>query len=66
VPFDALFALGEVSIFIGPEGGFEEAEIEAAQQVDATIVTLGDRVLRSETAGLVAATLVMQAAGELG
>ena len=63
---DALFALSEVSIFIGPEGGFEPAEVEAAVATGAQVVTLGDRVLRSETAGLVAATLVMQAAGELG
>ncbi|HEY8172460.1 MAG TPA: 16S rRNA (uracil(1498)-N(3))-methyltransferase [Dehalococcoidia bacterium] len=63
---DALFALSEVSIFIGPEGGFEEAEIERATAAGAVLVTMGRRVLRSETAGLVAATLVLQAAGELG
>jgi 16S rRNA (uracil1498-N3)-methyltransferase len=55
-----------VSIFIGPEGGFEEAEIERATAAGAVLVTMGRRVLRSETAGLVAATLVLQAAGELG
>lgn len=63
---DAFFALGEVSLFIGPEGGFEPAEVAAAASAGATIVTLGERVLRSETAGLVAATLAMQSAGELG
>ena len=63
---DDVFDLAEASIFIGPEGGYEPAEIERAQNVGAEIVTLGDRVLRSETAGLVAATLVMQAIGELG
>jgi 16S rRNA (uracil1498-N3)-methyltransferase len=63
---DALFALGEVSVFIGPEGGFEPAEVERATAAGASVVTLGTRVLRSETAGLVAATLVMQAIGELG
>ncbi len=63
---DALFALGEVSVFIGPEGGFEPAEVGRAQEAGASIVTLGRRVLRSETAGLVAATLVLHAAGELG
>ena len=63
---DALYALGEVSIFIGPEGGFEEAEAERAEAAGAAVVTLGERVLRSETAGLVAATLVLHAAGELG
>lgn len=63
---DALFALAEVSIFIGPEGGFEPGEIERAEAAGAAIVTMGPRVLRSETAGLVAATLVMHAIGELG
>jgi 16S rRNA (uracil1498-N3)-methyltransferase len=63
---DALFALGEVSIFIGPEGGYEPAEVEAAEAAGAAIVTMGERVLRSETAGLVAATLVLQATGDLG
>ena len=42
------------------------ARLEAAREAGASIVTLGPRVLRSETAGLVALTLVMQAAGELG
>jgi 16S rRNA (uracil1498-N3)-methyltransferase len=63
---DALFALSQVSLFIGPEGGYEPAEIERATDAGAKIVTLGDRVLRSETAGLVAATLVLDAVGELG
>jgi 16S rRNA (uracil1498-N3)-methyltransferase len=63
---DDLYALGAVSIFIGPEGGYEPAEIERASESGAIVVTLGDRVLRSETAGVVALTLVMQAAGELG
>jgi len=63
---DALFALGEVSIFIGPEGGYEAAEVQQAVDASASVVTMGARVLRSETAGLVAATLVMHAVGELG
>ena len=63
---DDVFALAEVSVFIGPEGGFEPGEVERARAAGAEIVTLGDRVLRSETAGLVAATLIMQSVGELG
>lgn len=63
---DALFALSEVSILIGPEGGFEESEVADAREHGAHVVTLGDRVLRSETAGLVSLTLVMHAAGQLG
>jgi 16S rRNA (uracil1498-N3)-methyltransferase len=63
---DALFATNEVSVFIGPEGGFDPAEVAAAEASGVAVVTMGERVLRSETAGLVAATLVMQAVGELG
>jgi 16S rRNA (uracil1498-N3)-methyltransferase len=63
---DTLFALSEISILIGPEGGFEESEVEAAHAAGARVVTLGRRVLRSETAGLVALTLAMHAVGELG
>lgn len=63
---DALFALSEVSVFIGPEGGYEPQEVERAREAGAAVVTMGRRVLRSETAGLVAATLVLHAAGELG
>ncbi|MEX2245564.1 MAG: 16S rRNA (uracil(1498)-N(3))-methyltransferase [Dehalococcoidia bacterium] len=59
-------AARDVSIFIGPEGGYEAAEVARAKDAGAVVVTLGRRVLRSETAGLVAATLALSAAGELG
>ncbi|MBQ9814859.1 MAG: 16S rRNA (uracil(1498)-N(3))-methyltransferase [Lachnospiraceae bacterium] len=41
-----------VAIFIGPEGGFAEKEIEMAEQADARLITLGNRILRTETAPL--------------
>lgn len=56
----------QVSLFIGPEGGFEPAEVAVALEEGAVTVTLGTRVLRSETAGIVASALVMEALGELG
>lgn len=40
-----------VAVFIGPEGGFEEEEIEKAQRTGIIPVTLGKRILRTETAG---------------
>lgn len=40
-----------VAVFIGPEGGFEEAEVEMATDAGFTPVTLGKRILRTETAG---------------
>ena len=56
----------EVSLFIGPEGGFEPSEIELAEAEGAIIVTMGPRVMRSETAGIVATALVLDALGEMG
>ena len=41
-----------IAIFIGPEGGFDEAEVEAAQQAGIEPITLGRRILRTETAPL--------------
>lgn len=41
-----------VGIFIGPEGGFEESEVEEAVAAGAQAITLGKRILRTETAGL--------------
>lgn len=55
-----------VSIFIGPEGGFEPAEVDLARNEGLMPVTLGPRILRSETAGIVAAALALEALGELG
>lgn len=54
-----------VSLFIGPEGGFSTDEIELAQQHHIQPVTLGQRILRAETAAITAATLVMHQLGEL-
>ncbi len=49
----------EVGIVIGPEGGFEDFEIEELKNAGAHIVTLGPRILRTETAGIVACALCM-------
>ena len=42
-----------VAIFIGPEGGFEEQEIQMAAESGINPITLGRRILRTETAGMV-------------
>ncbi len=39
-----------ISVFIGPEGGFDPSEVEAAVDAGAHIITLGRRILRTETA----------------
>lgn len=40
-----------IAVFIGPEGGFEESEIEMAMEAGIQPITLGKRILRTETAG---------------
>lgn len=48
-----------IGIFIGPEGGFEEAEVEMAKEKRAVPVTLGRRILRTETAGMTMLSILM-------
>lgn len=48
-----------VGIFIGPEGGFETAEVEYAVAQGAKVITLGKRILRTETAGLTTLSILM-------
>ena len=52
-----------VSLFIGPEGGWDSQEVDLAVRHGAIPVSLGPTLLRSETAGLVAATLVLRERG---
>ena len=55
----ALHGKHSIGIFIGPEGGFEESEIEAARGAGAVPITLGHRILRTETAGLTMLSILM-------
>ena len=48
-----------VGIFIGPEGGFEIEEVEEAINAGAKAITLGKRILRTETAGLTTLSVLM-------
>lgn len=48
-----------IGIFIGPEGGFEEKEVDAALGIGAKTITLGRRILRTETAGLTILSILM-------
>jgi 16S rRNA (uracil1498-N3)-methyltransferase len=48
-----------IAVLIGPEGGFSESEIDAARRAGWQPVTLGRRILRMETAAVVAAALVL-------
>jgi 16S rRNA (uracil1498-N3)-methyltransferase len=55
-----------ISIFVGPEGGFARQEVDRAVDLGVRTVSLGPRILRSETAGIVAAAAILYELGELG
>ncbi len=55
-----------VALFVGPEGGFEESEVDAMRSIGASAVTLGDMILRTETAGVIASALAIYELGGLG
>jgi 16S rRNA (uracil1498-N3)-methyltransferase len=54
-----------INLFIGPEGGFTEDEIGIARRYGLLPITLGPRILRAETAGLVAAAAILYELGDL-
>ena len=58
-------APGHVSMFVGPEGGFAPEEAACAERGGAALVTLGPRILRSETASPLLAALVLYELGDL-
>lgn len=48
----------KVAIVIGPEGGFEEKEIEILKNAGAKVISLGNRILRTETAPIVISSII--------
>ncbi|MBY6275937.1 16S rRNA (uracil(1498)-N(3))-methyltransferase [Symbiobacterium thermophilum] len=56
----------DIAVFIGPEGGLTAEEVELARQAGAVPVTLGPRILRTETAPLAAVAAILYARGEWG
>ena len=55
-----------IGIWIGPEGGFDSAEVEKAAESKIHPITLGPRILRTETAGFTILGLIMYELGDLG
>ena len=55
-----------IGIVIGPEGGMSEAEVRALEELGAKQITLGPRILRTETAAIAAATMAMLLWGDIG
>lgn len=56
---------GEIAIVIGPESGFESSEIEKMKNIGANIITLGPRILRTETAGPLTSGLILYEYGDM-
>lgn len=52
-------AAGSIGIFIGPEGGFEDREIASLEEMGAEVITLGHRILRSDTAGIAVLSMLL-------
>ena len=55
-----------IGIVIGPEGGMSESEVRALEELGAKQITLGPRILRTETAAIAAATMAMLLWGDIG
>ena len=56
---DSLGAGQDIAVFIGPEGGFETSEVESAVERGMIPITLGKRILRTETAGMTVLSWIM-------
>ncbi|TCW37699.1 16S rRNA (uracil(1498)-N(3))-methyltransferase [Laceyella sacchari] len=59
-------AKDEILLIVGPEGGFTESEIEEAKEAGAVPISLGSRILRTETAPLMALSCILFARQDLG
>ena len=57
---------GSIAIMVGPEGGFDDDEVNRAVQKGIHVVRMGPRILRTETAGMTAAAILMYRFGDLG
>ncbi len=56
----------KIGIIIGPEGGLDKEEVEALKENGAKSVTLGKRILRTETVAFVLTSIIMYELGDLG
>lgn len=56
----------KIAIVIGPEGGFEEKEIQMLEQNNCKIVTLGNRILRTETVAIAMTSVILYELADFG
>lgn len=58
--------INNIGIFVGPEGGFDDAEIQSVESIGGQSVSLGPRILRTETASIVASSIVLYELSDIG
>ncbi len=63
--FSAIEKSETITAFVGAEGGWEDAEIEAAKAENFQIITFGGRILRAETAAISVAAILQNRFGDL-
>lgn len=56
----------KIALIIGPEGGLEELEVNKLKENGAKIITLGNRILRTETVAMAVTSILMYELGDLG
>ncbi len=56
----------ELDIFIGPEGGFTNTEVDIANRSGIRPISMGNRIMRTETAGLISIAIILYEYGDLG
>lgn len=56
----------KVGVIIGPEGGLDKEEVELLKESGAKVITLGKRILRTETVAFVLTSIIMYELGDLG
>lgn len=54
-----------INLFVGPEGGFEKSEIEKLKSLGGKVFSLGNRILRTETAGTVTSAIIFYEYGDI-
>jgi len=59
-------SVNKVAVFIGPEGGFSPDEVKKAKELGAVSVSLGPRILRTETAAISVCSILMYELGDMG
>jgi 16S rRNA (uracil1498-N3)-methyltransferase len=56
----------KVMVLLGPEGGFAEEEVAAARAAGFSVLSMGPRILKAETAAVAACTLIQYVYGDMG